>query len=62
MAIKMVGCEWCVIANDHRYSFVLDSDGDVSSLPKCCAGSTAIVADKDGPMYMVNASGEWKEV
>jgi len=62
MAVKMISHEWCPCVNEYRRSFVLDSANDASSLPKCCVGSTAIVAAKDGPMYMVNASGEWEEL
>ena len=61
MAFKMIDCEYCAIQDDQRYSFVLDSAADLADLPKCCVGSIAVVADKDGAVYMVNASGEWKE-
>jgi hypothetical protein len=62
MAFQMIKSEWCPIANDYRRSFVLDSAADAKNLPKCCAGSTAIVAEKDGSAYLVDASGEWREV
>jgi hypothetical protein len=62
MAIKKIGKEWSSSAEEYIYTFVMDSDSDFASLPKSGVGSTAIVADKDGPIYMVNASGEWKEV
>jgi hypothetical protein len=62
MAYKMVSHEWCAVNEDYRKTFILDSADDVANLPECCAGSAAMVADKDGAMYMVNASGEWKEV
>ena len=61
MAYKVVNRTYCISTDAYRYEFVCDSAADVASLPKCCAGSVAIVADKDGPIYMVNASGEWKE-
>ena len=65
MAFKLVGGErntrdgspFALIAQ-----YVLDSAADVSSLPAAAAGSTAIVAAKDGPIYMVNASGSWEEL
>lgn len=42
---------------------VLDSTADLEALgTDYCPGSTAIVADKGGAIYMVNASGEWKEI
>ena len=62
MAIKLVDREWNSYAGDYRYEFVIDSAADVAKLPKCCAGSTAMVAGKDGALYMVNASGEWSEL
>ena len=62
MAIKKIGKEWSSSAEDYIYAFVMDGAGDFASLPKCGVGSFAVVADKDGPLYMVNASGEWKEV
>lgn len=44
-----------------RNEIVMDSTADLASLPASAPGSVAVVADKDGPVYMVNASGEWKE-
>ena len=42
---------------------VLDSSADLESLGTgYCAGSIAMVADKGVPTYMLNASGEWKEI
>ena len=42
---------------------VLDSPDDVASLgTDYCPGSVAIVADKDVPIYMLNPSGQWKEI
>ena len=61
MAYKTINCEFSSYSNAYRYEFVCDSADDVSSLPKCAPGSIAIVADKGGAIYMVNASGEWKE-
>jgi hypothetical protein len=62
MAIKMVDRKWCPCVTDYKKSFVMDSAEDAANLPECCPGSTAIVAAKDGGMYMVNASGEWEEL
>lgn len=62
MAIKMINSEWCAYNNDYRREFILDSADDVANLPESCPGSTAIVAAKDGSMYMVNASGSWEEL
>lgn len=42
---------------------VLDSTADLDDLgTDYCPGSVAIVADKGAPVYMLNASGEWKEI
>lgn len=55
------------VINEHRttgasrYDFVLDSAADVEDLPAAAPGSVAIVADKDGAVFMRNASGAWKE-
>lgn len=59
MAIQLVNKEWCPYVGDFRCEFVMDSEADAANLPKCCAGSVAIVANADSPAYMVNASGEW---
>ncbi len=61
MAINCIGREWCPMSKEFRHEFVLDSADDAANLPECAPGSVAIVADKDGAVYMVNASGEWRE-
>lgn len=61
MAIKKISNVWCSEVGDYRCEFVLDSVDDVANLPKACVGSTAMVADGSSKIYMVNASGEWKE-
>lgn len=49
-------------ANDiWRNEIVMDSAADLGDLPPSAPGSVALVADKSGSVYMVNASGEWKE-
>lgn len=62
MAIRCVERKWCPFVNEYRATFVMDSADDAAELPKSCVGSTAMVAAKDGAMYMVNASGEWEEL
>ncbi len=62
MAIKLVKQELCTAQGGLICTFVMDSADDFASLPKSCTGSKAIVAEKDGPIYMVNASGEWEEL
>jgi hypothetical protein len=61
MAIKLIEESYCPYMDDNRHSYVIDSAADVASLPKCCTGSIAVVAEKGGAVYMVNASGEWRE-
>lgn len=42
---------------------VLDSPDDLTKLGTgYCPGSVAMVADKGVKSYMLNASGEWKEI
>ena len=48
-------------AADCRPEFVLDSVDDVKDLPAACPGSIAFVVDGSHTVYMVNASGEWRE-
>ena len=62
MAIKLIEETYCPSMDDKRRSYVMDSASDAASLPKCCTGSTAMVAGKDGSLYMVNASGKWEEL
>lgn len=61
MAIKLLKQEICDAQGGLVCEYIVDSVDDIVNLPACCPGSVAIVADKDGPVYMVNASGEWKE-
>lgn len=58
---KIISSEW-VDWELYRNEFILDSASDLASLPKSAPGSVAMVASKDGAVYMVNASGQWKEV
>lgn len=48
-------------AADFRREFILDSEADVADLPAAYPGSIAMVVDGSSKVYMVNASGEWKE-
>lgn len=61
MAFKLINKVFCPYNGAERHEFICDSADDVANLPTCCPGSVAVVADKDGAVYMVNASGEWKE-
>lgn len=62
MAIKKISTKWCADVDDYRCEFILDSIADVVNLPKCGVGSTATVANSTCKVYMVNASGEWREL
>lgn len=61
MAIKLVKREW-QSGDNYHCEFVMDSAEDAVDLPECSTGSIAIVADEGFALFMVNASGEWKEV
>lgn len=58
MAIQLIGQIWCPYAEGYRKEFVVDTEADVGSLPKCCVGSSALVS-ATGNVYIVNASGRW---
>ena len=58
MAIKCIGQKWCPDARDYSKELILDTEADVSALPECCPGSTALVCST-GEVRIVNASGQW---
>lgn len=58
MAYKLVAQRWSPVLGSTKKKYIADTESDIASLPKCCTGSTAIVADS-GVGYMVNASGVW---
>lgn len=62
MAYKIVDKQYCAYTDADRFTFVLDSDEDVASLPTCSAGSTAMVATENGSVYMTNTLGEWRKL
>lgn len=63
MAYKIVVSNHMPAAGGKYVEIILDSDSDVSGLSTDYApGSIAIVADKGGKTYMLNASHEWKEL
>lgn len=61
MAITLIKRDWSTELSSPMDVFVMDSAADAANLPESPTGSLAIVADKGGPIWMVNASGEWKE-
>ena len=68
MAYKIIDVKYCygqnaVVNGGEIITAVLDSSDDLVTLGTgYCAGSIAMVADKGVPSYMLNASGEWKEI
>lgn len=60
MAYKLIDETYCPYVREMRKEFICDTDADIAKLPKCCAGSTALVVES-GKYFMVNASGEWAE-
>ena len=63
MAYKIIRCENNTYQLGTEIEAVLDSIDDLASLGTDYApGSVAIVADKGAPVYMLNASGVWKEI
>ena len=62
MAIKLVKQESGIYDNELINTFIIDGAEDVADLPKSSPGSIAVVADTSKKVFMVNASGEWKEI
>lgn len=60
MAIKETSREFSASVGDYQREFYCDTEADVSDLPACCTGSTAVIVST-GQIMMVNASGEWVE-
>ena len=63
MAYKIIDSDFYPVAGKYCIEVIVDSANEINNLPKDCSpGSIAIVADKDGKVYMLNASGVWKEL
>ena len=61
MAFNWINKKWSPNAKDHdkdRKEFICDTEADVSTLPECVPGSTALICTT-GDVYIVNASGQW---
>lgn len=58
MAYKIINEAYCPYADAQRKEFICDKDADITYLPECCTGSTALSVET-GNLYMVNASGNW---
>ena len=63
MAYKIIRDENNKYQLGREIEAVLDSTADLDALgTDYCPGSVALVADKGAPVYMLNASGVWKEI
>jgi hypothetical protein len=58
MAFKVIKRRHCSWQDGAICEFVCDAETDVAQLPKCCAGSVALVVST-GNVYVVNANGNW---
>lgn len=64
MAYKILSSETVAMESGAKpiIEAILDAADDLEALgSNYYPGSVAIVADKDGPVYMLNASGDWRE-
>ena len=63
MAYKIIRDENNKYQMGREITAVLDAVSDLDSIgTDYCPGSVAMVADKGVPIYMLNASGVWKEI
>ena len=63
MAYKIIRDENNKYQMGREITAILDAVSDLDSLgTDYCPGSVAMVADSGAPVYMLNASGEWKEI
>lgn len=58
MAYKLINKEWSPYLNDYKHDYIVDTESDIETMPKCSVGSSALVVET-GAVYMVNASGAW---
>lgn len=58
MAYKLVNKEWSPHLDEYTHEYIVDTESDIASLPKCAVGSSALVVET-AAVYMVNASGDW---
>lgn len=63
MAYKIIRDENNKYQMGREITAILDAVSDLDSLgTDFCPGSIAMVADSGAPVYMLNASGAWKEI
>ena len=63
MAYKIIRDENKKYQMGREITAILDAVSDLDSLgTDFCPGSIAMVADSGAPVYMLNASGAWKEI
>lgn len=61
--LKIVVSEYVPLVKKNYIEAVLDEAADIDELGTDYApGSKAIAAEKGLPLFILNASGEWKEV
>lgn len=58
MAVKQIGQKFSPVVKATKKRYIVDTESDVATLPTCCPGSTAVVAE-GGKTYVVNASNRW---
>lgn len=63
MAYQIVYSDYAPPSGESYVEIILDDESDVSSLSTSFSpGSIAMVAKKDGSIYMMNASHAWEEI
>lgn len=61
MAIKLIKKEYSDLQGDYKRDYICDGDADVSNLPECACGSSALVI-ATGDVYVVNTQSAWTKV
>lgn len=61
MAFIFTEKRWSFGTASYQYDYILDTDADAENLPSARPGSTAFSVDS-GNLFMVNASGQWRQV
>lgn len=57
MSVKIIDSD----RDFHVYTYMIDSEEDLSSIPDNVDGSVALSAET-GRVYIMNTKGEWKEL
>ena len=59
--VKEIKREYSILQGESVSSYICDGDADVSNLPECACGSSALVI-ATGDVYVVNTQGAWTKV